>query len=64
MTFPPLCAPSTTAFVPFDATCLTEAAGPVPPELADRLREPAGVREPLRAAADCRFLAALLPLRC
>jgi len=50
---PPLCAPSPTASLPFEAICLIESAGAARPELRGCLRLLALVRErPLREAPD------------
>src|SRR5829696_4899922 len=49
----PLCAPSPTASLPFEAICLIESAGAAAPELRDCLRLLELVRErPLREAPD------------
>jgi hypothetical protein len=44
---PPVCAPSATASLPFEAICLTESAGPAALELRDWLRERALARDRL-----------------
>jgi hypothetical protein len=63
--FPPLCVPSATVSLPFEAICLTVSVGLPERELADeRLRELGLVRErPLREPVDFRALAPPLPLR-